>query len=125
MAKRNPKHPNIARIDQPEKRTYGWYVRVRQGDKVVSKFFPDLRAGGKAKALAEAQRFRDKLQGKRGGTGAKAGSPSSPRVRPRLVVLAADVAAAFPDAAAVNGALRQLLTVARRAARPGRNSRKA
>lgn len=117
MARRGSNIPGIARIDQPEKHTHGWYVRVRVKNKVVSKYFADKQFGGKTKALAQAIRFRDKLlKGKPPPKARKkAKSTSTKRRKPkqRSVVLAPDVAAAFPDAAAVNQALRQLMKVAR------------
>ena len=53
--------PGICRIDQPEKRTHGFFVRVQRRGKICSGFFTDLRYGGKAKALAAAELFRDEL----------------------------------------------------------------
>ena len=50
---------SITRIDQPEKHTHGWYVRVRYAGKEISRFFSDKTNGGKKKALEAAVKFRD------------------------------------------------------------------
>ncbi len=47
----------ISRIDQPEKHTFGWYVRVRYKGKTRSKFFSDRKYGDKAKAFMKAKSF--------------------------------------------------------------------
>jgi hypothetical protein len=59
---REAKHKSISRIDQPEKHTHGWYVRVRYAKHEVSKFFPDKLHGSKKKALEQAIRFRDRTE---------------------------------------------------------------
>jgi hypothetical protein len=51
------KTPGISRIDQPEKRNHGFFVRLQREGKIYSAFFTDLKYGGKAAALAAAQRF--------------------------------------------------------------------
>ena len=51
----------ISRIDQPEKRNHGWFVRITLKGEVNSKFFADKSHEGKAAALAEARRHRDAL----------------------------------------------------------------
>ncbi|HVT05365.1 MAG TPA: AP2 domain-containing protein [Thermoanaerobaculia bacterium] len=56
------KHKSVSRIDQDEKHTHGWYVRVRFRGKEVSRFFNDKLNGGKRKALREAITFRDELE---------------------------------------------------------------
>lgn len=48
----------IARIDQPEKKNHGYYVRMTG---VPAKFFPDKSNGGKNKALTAAQAHRDEV----------------------------------------------------------------
>jgi len=58
--------PGISRIDQPEKRTHGFFVRVARKGKIHSAFFTDRQHGGKAKALAAAQQHRQKLLKKLG-----------------------------------------------------------
>lgn len=57
--RRATRHKGISRIDQPEKHTHGWYVRVRYAGNQVAKFFPDKLNGGQRKALAAAVAFRD------------------------------------------------------------------
>lgn len=56
------KYKSVSRIDQPEKHTHGWYVRVRYAKQEVAKFFPDKLHGGKKKALDQAVRFRDRTE---------------------------------------------------------------
>ncbi|MFN0129165.1 MAG: hypothetical protein ACKV19_21045 [Verrucomicrobiales bacterium] len=51
----------ISRIDQPEKRNHGWFVRITLKGEVNSKFFADKSYQGKAAALIEARRHRDSL----------------------------------------------------------------
>jgi hypothetical protein len=53
------KHKSISRIDQPEKHTHGWYVRVHFKGRQIAKFVPDKQNGGKKKALTAAIKFRD------------------------------------------------------------------
>ncbi len=56
------KQKSISRIDQPEKHTHGWYVRVRFAGKEHSKFFPDKTFGGKRKAWNAAIEHRDTVE---------------------------------------------------------------
>lgn len=51
----------VSRIDQPEKKNHGWYVRVTFKGKTEQKFFADKSNGGKTKALKAAQAHRDHL----------------------------------------------------------------
>ena len=51
----------ISRIDQPEKKNHGWYVRVTYKGKTEQKFFADKAHGSKPKALKMAQEHRDHL----------------------------------------------------------------
>ena len=51
----------VSRIDQPEKKNHGWYVRVTYKGKTEQKFFADKSNGGKPKALKAAQGHRDHL----------------------------------------------------------------
>lgn len=60
------KHKDIARIDQPSKRTHGWYVRVTFKGKVHSKFFSDKKNGGKDASLKMALTWRDNTRTKIG-----------------------------------------------------------
>ncbi len=59
----SPPRPNygISRIDQPEKKNHGYYVRISHKGKSTQKFFPDKSSGGKAKALKAAREFRDSV----------------------------------------------------------------
>lgn len=54
----------ITRIDQPEKKNHGFYVRITHRGKTRSKYFPDKSLGGKTKALKAARAHRDELVGK-------------------------------------------------------------
>ena len=54
----------ISRIDQPEKKNHGFYVRITHRAKTTQKFFPDKSLGGKSKALKLARQFRDSLVAK-------------------------------------------------------------
>jgi hypothetical protein len=56
------KHKDIARIDQEEKRTHGWYVRVRYMGMTHSKFFSDRKCGGRYSSLLSALAWRDKTE---------------------------------------------------------------
>ncbi len=51
----------ITRIDQPEKKNHGYYVRITHRGKGVQKYFPDKSLGGKPKALKAARAFRDSI----------------------------------------------------------------
>jgi hypothetical protein len=53
--------PGISRIDQPEKHNHGFFVRVQRRGKIHSAFFTDFKHGGRAQALAAAQRHHRKL----------------------------------------------------------------
>jgi hypothetical protein len=55
-------YKGISRIDQEERRTHGWYVRVRFGDTTHSKFFRDSAHGGKDEALKKAVQYRNQLE---------------------------------------------------------------
>lgn len=49
----------ISRIEQEEKKNFGWNVRVTYKGKTTHKYFPDKSCGGKNKALKLAREFRD------------------------------------------------------------------
>src|SRR5690606_22685326 len=51
----------ITRIDQPEKKNHGFYVRITHRGKGSQKYFPDKSLGGKPKALKAAKAYRDAL----------------------------------------------------------------
>ena len=53
--------PNISRIDQPSRRTHGFFLRAARHGKIFSGFFPDKIYGGRAEALAAAAEYRGKL----------------------------------------------------------------
>ena len=53
------KHKDVARIDQEDKRTHGWYVRVRFNGTTHSKFFSDRKCGGRYASLLAALAWRD------------------------------------------------------------------
>ncbi len=53
---KNRSKRGIARIDQPEKRTHGFFVRLQRKGIVHSAFFADLSYGGKRRAFRAAQR---------------------------------------------------------------------
>ena len=65
MAKKSG-YKSISRIDTPQKRTHGWYVRVYFNRTMHSKFFSDSRFGGPDEALAEAIRHRNEIEQKIG-----------------------------------------------------------
>ena len=48
----------VSRIDQPSKRTHGWFARVYLGGKTFSKFFADKALGGVRPALLAARAHR-------------------------------------------------------------------
>lgn len=56
----NPKLKSISRIDH--KHTHGWYVRVKWKHENRSRFFADLRMGGRQTALAAAILWRDEQE---------------------------------------------------------------
>ena len=47
----------ISRIDQPEKKNHGFYVRITHNGKSNQKYFPDKASGGKG--LTAAKKYRD------------------------------------------------------------------
>ncbi|HEX8143785.1 MAG TPA: hypothetical protein VF553_14395 [Pyrinomonadaceae bacterium] len=55
-------HKGISRIDCPERKTVGWYVRVRLKNVTKSKFISDKLYGGKEAALQKAVECRDQLE---------------------------------------------------------------
>jgi hypothetical protein len=64
MATRKPKRDaGISRIDQNEKRTHGFFVRLTRKGKIHNAFFADKTFGGKRKALKAARKhYRQLLQ---------------------------------------------------------------
>jgi hypothetical protein len=55
-------HKGISRIDQPERKTHGWYVRVRFNGTQRAKFFSDESHGGREEALEKAVRYRNRTE---------------------------------------------------------------
>jgi len=57
------KNPNagISRINQPEKRTFGFFVRLMRKGRIYNAFFADKSYGGKQKALGAARLHYRKL----------------------------------------------------------------
>jgi hypothetical protein len=58
--------PGISRIDQPSRRTHGFFVRVSWQGQIFSGFFADKKYGGCEQALATAQKFYLTLRKKLG-----------------------------------------------------------
>ena len=63
---RSSRTPGVSRIDQPAKRTHGFFVRLQRRGKTHSAFFTDQRYGGRKRALAAAQKHYRKLLAKWG-----------------------------------------------------------
>jgi len=55
-------YKGISRIDCPERKTVGWYVRVRLNNVTKSKFISDGAHGGKELALKKAVECRNQLE---------------------------------------------------------------
>lgn len=55
-------HKGISRIDCPERKTVGWYVRVRLKKVTKSKFISDSKYGGKEEGLKKAVECRNQLE---------------------------------------------------------------
>jgi hypothetical protein len=55
-------HKGISRIDCPERKTVGWYVRVRLKNITKSKFISDSKHGGKERGLRAAVECRNQLE---------------------------------------------------------------
>lgn len=54
----------ITRIDQPEKKNHGFYVRITYRGKLHQKYFPDKSLGGRSKAFERAEMFRNETLAK-------------------------------------------------------------
>jgi hypothetical protein len=54
----------ITRIDQPDKKNHGFYVRITHEGERYQKYFPDKSNGGKTKALNAAKAYRDGILAK-------------------------------------------------------------
>lgn len=55
-------HKGISRIDCPERKTVGWYVRVRLKHVTKAKFISDSKYGGKEEGLKKALEVRNQLE---------------------------------------------------------------
>src|ERR1044071_6374364 len=55
-------HKGVSRIDSPQKKMHGWYVRVRLNNVTKSKFVPDRLYGGTEAALERAVEFRNEFE---------------------------------------------------------------
>ena len=67
MGTRKPKkNAGISRIDQLEKRTHGFFVRLARKGKIHNAFFADKSYGGKRKALEAARKHYQELLRKHG-----------------------------------------------------------
>jgi hypothetical protein len=64
--RKSRKNAGISRIDQPEKRTHGFFVRLARKGKIYNAFFADKSHGGKTKALGAARKHYEDLVRKYG-----------------------------------------------------------
>ena len=55
-------HKGVSRIDSPEKKMHGWYVRVRFNHETKAKFVSDKQHGGREAALAKAVECRNEME---------------------------------------------------------------
>jgi hypothetical protein len=55
-------HKGISRIDSPQKKMHGWYVRVRLKNVTKARFISDRTNGGKEEALKAAVACRNALE---------------------------------------------------------------
>jgi hypothetical protein len=62
MTRASSGYKGISRIDNEEKHTHGWYVRVCYDRKMHSRFFSDAKHGGKEKSLKQAVKHRNELE---------------------------------------------------------------
>jgi len=51
----------ITRIDQPDKKNHGFYVRITHEGTRFQKYFPDKSCGGKVKAHKAATEYRNQI----------------------------------------------------------------
>jgi hypothetical protein len=59
--RKNAASYGISRVDDPTHRTHAWRVSLRRRGKALVRNFPDIKWGGKRKALQAAREFRDRL----------------------------------------------------------------
>lgn len=55
-------YKGISRIDSPQKKMHGWYVRVRLNQVTKSKFISDKKYGGREVALEQAVEWRNQTE---------------------------------------------------------------
>jgi hypothetical protein len=55
-------YKGISRIDQPSRKTFGWFVRVTFNGQRRVKFFSDKANGGRKKALDAAVEYRNRAE---------------------------------------------------------------
>ncbi|HET7625111.1 MAG TPA: hypothetical protein VFM25_07590 [Verrucomicrobiae bacterium] len=65
-ARKSKRERGISRIDQKEKRTHGFFVRLTRKGKIYNAFFSDKVLGGKKKALEAARNHYQELLRKHG-----------------------------------------------------------
>ena len=54
-------HYGISRIDQPDKKNHGLYVRITHNSRLNQRYFPHKTSGDENKALAAAKGYRDEV----------------------------------------------------------------
>ena len=62
MKKPSSGEKGVTRIDNEDKNTHGWYVRVCFNRKMYLKFFADTLHGGREKGFKKAVKYRDTLE---------------------------------------------------------------
>jgi hypothetical protein len=87
----------ITRIDQPEKKNHGFYVRITHRGKGFQKYFPDKSLGGKPKALKAAKAYRDLLLKKMPKVKQEAASKKKRRIKHSGVVGVTHVVSKSPN----------------------------
>jgi len=87
----------ITRIDQPEKKNHGFYVRITHRGKGFQKYFPDKSLGGKPKALKAAKAYRDTLLKKMPKVKQEAASKKRRRIKRSGVVGVTHVVSKSPN----------------------------
>jgi hypothetical protein len=65
-ARKHRPNAGVSRINQPEKRTYGFFVRLTRNGRIHNAFFADKSHGGKRKALEAARKHYQRLLRKYG-----------------------------------------------------------
>jgi hypothetical protein len=65
-ARKSKRERGISRIDQKEKRSHGFFVRLTRKGKIYNAFFSDMNLGGKKNALEAARKHYQDLLEKHG-----------------------------------------------------------